>query len=237
MPALYPLCHLFYIYAYILNLCLEGATSRITRWSLLLPCNSQIKSNIQAALPTKAPNRTNSTQNPKLQPKQKQLKRTSGPTSTKSTITPKYHCNLYHDVGSAENLDLANIQILNAKKNIPVPTGTNPANTHSCPDIIIATPDLSQTALTCTHITIVEIKYTRDTNIDTQLEKVLHQHTQLQTHYLNKYPGCQVRIQPILLGVSGTTYTTHTASALESLGIRDKTLTQLLRQLHTHAIS
>jgi ribonuclease HI len=197
----------------------------------------QQAADIQAALPTKAPNRTNKTQKPKLQPKQKQLKRTSGPTSTKNTITPKYNYHLYHDVGSAENLDKANIQILNAKKDIPVPTGTNSADTHSRPDIIIATPDLSQPTLTYTHITIVEIKYTRDTSIDSQLEKAIHQHTQLQTYYLNKYPGCQVRIQPILLGVSGAIYTTHTASALESLGIRDKTLTQLLRQLHTHAIT
>jgi hypothetical protein len=86
-----------------------------------------------------------------------------------------------------------------ANKDIPVPTGTKPADTHSRPDIIIATPNLSQTALTYTHITIVEIKYTRDTSTDAQLDKALHQHTQLQTYYFNKYPGCQVRIQPILL--------------------------------------
>ncbi len=29
-----------------IHLCSEGATSRITRWSVLLPCNSQIKSNM-----------------------------------------------------------------------------------------------------------------------------------------------------------------------------------------------
>jgi hypothetical protein len=108
----------------------------------------QQAADIQAALPTKALSQTNKTPKPKLQPKQKQLKRTSGPTSTKNTITPKYNYHLYHDVGSAENLDKANIQIRNAKKDIPVPTGTNPANTHSRPDIIIATPDLSQMALT-----------------------------------------------------------------------------------------
>jgi hypothetical protein len=32
----YRLCHLLYIYAYTLHLCLEGATSRITRWYVLL---------------------------------------------------------------------------------------------------------------------------------------------------------------------------------------------------------
>jgi ribonuclease HI len=192
---------------------------------------------IQAALPSKPINRPIKHPKPKLQPKQMSLKRTSGNKPTKSTITPKYNYHLYHDVGSAENLDKDNIQILNAKKDIPVPTGTNHADTHSRPDIIIATPDPSQKALTYTHITIVEIKYARDTSIDTQLERALHQHSQLQNYYLNKYPGCQVRIQPIILGVSGAIYTTHTASALESLGIRDKTLTQLLRQLHTHAIT
>ncbi len=61
----------------------------------------------------------------------------------------------YHDVGKSENLDKANIQLLDAKKDIPVPTGTNPADTHSRPGVIIATPDLSQAALTYTHITIV----------------------------------------------------------------------------------
>ncbi len=107
---------------------------------------------IQAALPNKAPLRTHKTQKPKLQPKQKQLKRTSSPTSTKTTITPKYNYHLYHDVGSSENIDKGNIQILNDKKDIPFPTGTNPADTHNRPDIIIATPDLSQTALTYSHI-------------------------------------------------------------------------------------
>jgi hypothetical protein len=44
MPAfILSLCHLFYIFTYTLHQCREGATSRITRWYVLLPCNSQIK--------------------------------------------------------------------------------------------------------------------------------------------------------------------------------------------------
>ncbi len=35
------LLHLLYISAYSLHLCPGGATSKITRWSVLLPCNSQ----------------------------------------------------------------------------------------------------------------------------------------------------------------------------------------------------
>jgi hypothetical protein len=42
------LLHLLYISAYSLHLCPGGATSKITRWSVLLPCNSQIKSNVAA---------------------------------------------------------------------------------------------------------------------------------------------------------------------------------------------
>ncbi len=40
--------HLLHIFACSLHLCSEGATSRITRWSVLLPCNSQIKRKIKS---------------------------------------------------------------------------------------------------------------------------------------------------------------------------------------------
>ncbi len=40
--------NLLHIYAYTLHLCPEGATSRITRWSVLLPCKSQIKIKIKS---------------------------------------------------------------------------------------------------------------------------------------------------------------------------------------------
>ncbi len=137
-------------------------------------------------------------------------------------------------MGSAENLDKANIQILIAKKDIPVPTSTNFADTHSRSDIIIATPDLSQTALTYTHITIVEIKYTRYTSIDAQLEKALPTHPT---------PNILPQQIPRLPGQDPTHHTTnlrcniYNPHCLSSRLLRDKTLTQLLRQLHTHAIT
>ncbi len=74
----------------------------IGRLILLAIAKGQQAADIQAALPTKTPNRTNNIQKPKLQPKQKQLKGTSDLTPTKHTITPKYNYHLYHDVGSAD---------------------------------------------------------------------------------------------------------------------------------------
>lgn len=137
----------------------------------------------------------------------------------------------YTDVGSADNI---------AKDNVP--TGGTKDRRHNTklpphstrPDIILTTRT-SNTRDPVTNITLVEIKYCRDSDIQSQLDRATTQHQKLRQHLAQQH-HCTVQILPILLGVSGAVYTNYTAASLQQLGVRGSPLKTTLRHLHTQAI-
>jgi len=85
------------------------------------------------------------------------------------------------------------------------------------------------------NITLVELKFCRDSDPTPPLERAKTQHTLLKTR-LEQLHQCSVQILPILIGVSGAVYRQYTAEALQQLGVRSKLLKTTLRQLHTQAV-
>ncbi len=117
----------------------------------------------------------------------------------------------YADVGSAPNLDKDDVPTLD--------------------QIHKLTPPTKQGRLQ--HIKLVEIKYCRDSNINQQLSKATTQNQHLKQQMEQQH---QCKIIPILLGVSGSIYTTHTAKALSQLGVSSSLQKTTMRKLHTHAV-
>lgn len=145
---------------------------------------------------------------------------------------------LYADIGSDTNLSLAGIP-----ETIRVKVRTRslklPPNS-SRPDIILGArppPPISRTQgePLYTKLTLVELKYARDTDTAAQLQKARTQHYQL-ANYLAKLHNCEVKILPIILGVSGSVYPQHTLQPLQEIGIRGQALKAVIRKLHLHAI-
>jgi len=134
----------------------------------------------------------------------------------------------YADVGSQDNLSKDGVPTLDPRHNFRLP------KTSSRPDIVLVSKK-STTSSKFTQITLVEIKYCRDSDISTQLDRAITQHQSLRDR-LKQQHQCPVHVIPILLGVSGTLYQTHTHEALQSLGVRGAPLKTTLRKLHTQAI-
>ncbi|KAL6753483.1 hypothetical protein V8C86DRAFT_2725858, partial [Haematococcus lacustris] len=83
-------------------------------------------------------------------------------------------------------------------------------------------------------VTIIEIKYCADSRWAEQLDKALNQHTKL-AHTIRK-EGHTVEIRPILLGIGGITYETHTRQHLLALGVTQNDVIKLLNKLTRHAV-
>jgi ribonuclease HI len=134
----------------------------------------------------------------------------------------------YADVGSAANLAKDEVPDIDNRHNLRLPP------TSSRPDIIlVSTTQRQQRHISS--ITLVEIKYCRDSDLTPQLENAISQHQALSTQ-LQQTHKCSIQTLPILLGVSGAVYSTYTAQALQQLGIRGSLLKTTLRRLHTQAI-
>ena len=134
----------------------------------------------------------------------------------------------YADVGSAQNLQANAIPDIDNRHNIRLP----PKSTR--PDIALASTSQSQPGR-ISNITLVELKYCRDSDITPQLDRATCQHQALAAH-LSQLHQCSTQTLPILLGVSGAIYSMHTAGALQQLGVRGSLLKTTLRRLHTQAI-
>ena len=140
----------------------------------------------------------------------------------------------YADVGDKEHLKHQGIPVIDKRHKLKLPKKS------TRPDIILT----SRTRTTqpsgpptnkITHITLVEIKYSRDSDPQPQLQRAHSQHTKLQAR-LSKKHKCQVDTLPILLGVTGAIYQDHTSQPLQVLGITKKSLRKTLRLLHGQAI-
>ena len=81
---------------------------------------------------------------------------------------------------------------------------------------------------------IVEVGYCSDTRYEAKLEEKRTQHSQLQAA-LQSY-GYDVTLIPMVLGNTGTVYTTNLEGLMQLGMSRDKGK-KLLGQLHTHAVT
>jgi hypothetical protein len=134
----------------------------------------------------------------------------------------------YADVGSKENLQKDGASLTDGRHPLSLPKGS------TRPDIILAaTRDKPEKGYKA--ITLVEIKYCRDTDPQTQKVKAVEQHKALKEH-LQRQHKCRVDTLPILLGASGAIYYEYTQVALGRLGVGRGGLKRLIVQLHRHAV-
>jgi hypothetical protein len=144
---------------------------------------------------------------------------------------------IYADIGKASSLTAAGVptstRIKLQTKSLKLPRDSEMTN--SRPDIILGTHNTTSTGVKYSKLVLLELKYARDTNIQSQLDKARTQHTQLATT-LERQHKCPVKVIPIILGVSGTIYTNHTVAALEEIGLKKQALKSTLQALHLHAI-
>ena len=134
----------------------------------------------------------------------------------------------YADVGSPDNLNKDGVPTLDPRHTFRLPKSS------TRPDIVLVSTT-SSTRHKINQITLVEIKYCRDSDISSQLDRAKTQHQSLQDR-LKQQHQCPVQVLPILLGVSGAIYQLHTQEALQSLGVRGAPLKSTMRKLHTQAI-
>jgi len=87
-------------------------------------------------------------------------------------------------------------------------------------------------------IYIVEFKYCRDTQPDTQHNNSIQQHQTLRDRLIasQQYRPENIHIIPIILGHSGTIYQTLTLDNMEKLGISALHAQKAARKMHIHAI-
>ena len=131
----------------------------------------------------------------------------------------------FADVGKEDNLTADGLPPIDPRHNIRLPRHS------SRPDILL----VSKSRQRITSITIVELKYCRDSDPDQQLRRASSQHTQLQQDLATQHQ-CHISLHPILLGTSGAIYSTHTKAALKTLGVEGGALTKTVRNLHLHAV-
>jgi len=87
------------------------------------------------------------------------------------------------------------------------------------------------------YIDLVEIKYGRDTDLDTATQKADTQHDELRTALSNSWDGrCTVRKIHIILGVGGAVYKNTVHNLQDTLGIEGNMLATTCKQLHHNAI-
>ncbi len=87
----------------------------------------------------------------------------------------------YTDVGSADNLAKDKVPTLDRRHNIKLP----PHSTR--PDVILTNKTSALVHDHYTAITFVEIKYCRDSDISTQLDRATNQHHDLIRNYVSKW--------------------------------------------------
>ena len=134
----------------------------------------------------------------------------------------------YADVGSGDSLARAGVPTLDGRHRIHLPKQS------SRPDVIMAARSTGDRGM-YDSITIVEIKYCRDSDPAQQLQRATEQHTHLQTQMAAEH-SCTVQTEIPLLGVSGAIYTTYGEGVLKRLGVHGSLLKSTIRRLHSHAI-
>jgi hypothetical protein len=85
-------------------------------------------------------------------------------------------------------------------------------------------------------ITVIEVKYVRDTDLATNARDPHTQHKTLYDTLRKKHPKADIRKSIILLGVAGTIYTQHTLRELDRVGVRGLHQKRTVAKLQRSAI-
>jgi ribonuclease HI len=85
-------------------------------------------------------------------------------------------------------------------------------------------------------ITLIEVKYTRDTDPKRTFRDPYSQHSSLYKEIEARHPSAKVMRRAIVLGVAGTIFTDSTIWPMESIGVRGQHLQSTLAKLQRHAI-
>ncbi|KAJ9519805.1 hypothetical protein QJQ45_013498 [Haematococcus lacustris] len=135
--------------------------------------------------------------------------------------------------GAKEDLDLPNDTLHTTLRSLGLKTAATKNTTR--PDILMVTPQAKagNSGKVKKRVTIIEIKYCSDSRWTDQLDRATNQHANLAQAIRKE--GHMVEIRPILLGIGGTTYETHTRQHLLALGITQANTTKLSNKLTRHA--
>ena len=85
-------------------------------------------------------------------------------------------------------------------------------------------------------VTLVEVKYTRDTDPSRTMRDPCMQHSQLHRLIRERHPSATIERRSIILGVAGAVYKECTIRQLELLGVRGTHLHSTAHKLQRHAI-
>ncbi|MGQ3168986.1 MAG: RNase H family protein [Hydrogenophaga sp.] len=148
-------------------------------------------------------------------------------------------CIKYTDIGShhrgeQNEMDLPNATLSNTLAALGLPP---PHNKTTRPDIIMVNTTKKRSQgkdEPNKHVTILEIKYCADSRWTDQLDKATTQHKTLAEAI--RAAGNTVTIRPILLGIGGITYDTHTRQHMKEVGITHNNTNKLLNKLTRHAV-
>lgn len=135
------------------------------------------------------------------------------------------------DVGNADKLTAAGCPAF-CHNHVPeslLPTLELAELSRLKPDILLVNTHTKQ-------VLIVELKTCRDTDPTNQAEKATAQHTELIQLLGKQHPNMSVAVIPIIIGVSGTIYGTHTLHALQALGLTRAKARSCAGKLHIKAI-
>ena len=137
------------------------------------------------------------------------------------------------DLGSAEKCDMDGAPVLpRCPKELEPFLRKTDGSKGSRPDAIIL--HKSEDGIKDT-IYIIEFKYCKDTKPEDQLEKCKTQHSTLIDDL--KKSGYTVELVPILIGHSGTIYTSHTLNNMKQLGISNYHARKCALKMHVDAIN
>lgn len=140
-----------------------------------------------------------------------------------------------HERGETEGIDLPSATLRKALEDLSL--SARDTNTTTRPDIIMInnTKKRKQGSNESTkHVTLLEIKYCADSRWAEQLDNATTQHGAMAEAIIAA--GHTVTVRPILLGIGGITYNTHTKLHMEAIGITQTNTTKLLNKLTRHAV-
>lgn len=152
---------------------------------------------------------------------------------------------VYNDGGTASKWSRAGIAHLHrSAQDIPADLLTK-AEFQTCrsrPDIIMYRPKKitrtsdGQWRVKPAVITLVEVKYTRDTDPSRTMRDPHTQHSRLHEVLREKHPSATIERRNVILGVAGAIFTEETVRPLELLGVRGQHLRHTVQKLQRHAI-
>jgi hypothetical protein len=154
------------------------------------------------------------------------------------------HQIVYNDGGNAQKWANMGVQELHRKVSDIPNELISKEDFQACgsrPDIILfrrkqVQRDGGHNTTSPAEITLVEIKYVRDTDPARTARSPHEQHKKLYEQLRGRHPNATINRRIILLGVAGAVYNEHTVRQLEQLGVRSQHLNRTVLKLQRSAI-